>query len=362
MNTRLVRLFLSIGASCIPATALDAVVIMDTHVLPAQPASTYGTLPNISVGAGATAFLQFDLSALPPGTTPELLAKASLLIYVNRTLTAGRLDVLPVLGPWSESITHGTRPPTGVPLATSADISSGNNYVLVDVTSQVKNWIAAPALTFGLALQANTAYPAVVTIDSKENIATSQSARLILTLNGPQGPVGPRGATGPTGGMGPQGVPGATGPRGPAGQNGAAGPRGDVGPIGPTGSVNLNWYSTTDALEGDTRGYYTANCGSRIAVSGSCGHRDRNSAGEDIKIMYNGIDPGNHSVWRCYLSNSNGNSRIISYGVLCGPTYSSTVTDTTREDTAAEKRSSSSQILRAKDGVTFEKEPHPAKP
>lgn len=59
-----------------------------------------------------------------------------------------------------------------------------------------------------------------------------------VAATGPQGEVGPKGATGPQGTKGETGATGATGPQGPKGETGATGPQGEQGiqgEIGPTG-------------------------------------------------------------------------------------------------------------------------------
>jgi len=69
----------------------------------------------------------------------------------------------------------------------------------------------------------------------------AHDTRLHWNVTGPQGPVGPRGATGAQGPAGPQG---ATGPQGPAGPQGSTGPQGVPGSargwavVGPTGGVS----------------------------------------------------------------------------------------------------------------------------
>lgn len=64
---------------------------------------------------------------------------------------------------------------------------------------------------------------------------TVNSWSLQVGTAGPQGPVGPQGATGPQGPAGPQGATGAQGPQGLQGDTGAQGPQGPEGPVGPPG-------------------------------------------------------------------------------------------------------------------------------
>src|SRR4029077_4757909 len=114
---------------------------------------------------------------------------------------------------------------------------------VVDVTSLVEGWIAAPASNHGVALVASaSAASTFVLLDSKENQETSRAPALDITLFGPQGPQGavgpqgPQGATGATGAQGPIGPIGLTGPMGPTGATGATGVTGATGAQGPPDS------------------------------------------------------------------------------------------------------------------------------
>lgn len=81
----------------------------------------------------------------------------------------------------------------------------------------------------------------------------------------------------------------------------------------------MAWFFTTSSLPGENRGYYAATCSTGFyAVSGACGHRDQNSAADEIQLNYNGPDPSNVRTWRCWVRNTSGDSRAIRYGVLCG--------------------------------------------
>ena len=103
------------------------------------------------------------------------------------------------------------------------------------------------------------------------------------------------------------------GPQGPQGL------QGQQGPAGPAGPVTLNWYFRTSNVPGNNRGYYTYTCPTgQIAVSGACGHRDENSASDDIQVNYVGAAPGDTRTYRCWINNTNGSSRAIQLGVLCG--------------------------------------------
>lgn len=253
-----VRLILCLGVlsfSVHEASATDVALVGDASVNSAHPSVNYGALSNLYVASGNTAFLQFDLSTLPTGTTSAQVSRATLTVFVNRVNTAGSVTVSPVTGSWGEySVTSGTAPATGGSVGT-LPISVGGQFISVDVTTQVQAWVNSPASNNGLALVSGGAD---VLFDSKENDETSHAARLDITLvnQGPQGiqgvpgvagvagaagPIGPAGAqglpgvSGPVGPIGPQGIQGIQGPLGPVGVAGPTGATGPQGPIGPTG-------------------------------------------------------------------------------------------------------------------------------
>lgn len=237
------------------ASALDATLSGDASVNSAHPGINYGALSNLYVGNGNTAFLKFDISSLPAGTTSAQVSHATLTVFVNRVNTAGSVTVSPVTGSWSEySVTSATAPATGGSIGT-LPVSIAGQFVSLDVTTQVQAWVNAPASNNGLALVSSVAN---VLFDSKENDETSHAARLDITLvnQGPQGVpgvAGAIGATGATGAIGPQGVQGVQGPIGPAGPTGPTGAVGAIGPQGPPVNFLGAWgngttYSTGDAV------------------------------------------------------------------------------------------------------------------
>lgn len=224
---------LALLAASSPAWAAQATLVSDAHVNSAMPTVNSGTISNLNVGSGYTAFLQFDLSMLPSGTTASQVSRAVLRLYVNRVTTPGLVALAPVTGAWGEySVTSATAPSTG-----SANslfpVSQAGTFVAIDVTSLVQGWITSPTTNNGVALSAGTA---IVQFDSKENDQTAHPATLDIELV-EAGPAGATGATGPAGPAGLPGATGATGPAGPQGQPGATGLQGLTGPTGPQGSA-----------------------------------------------------------------------------------------------------------------------------
>jgi hypothetical protein len=268
----------------------------DAHITVGN-GSNFGALPTVNIGGvtNSQGLFRFDLTTLPAGGT---VVSATLRVFVNKVTTGGGIDVSAATAPWSESSVNGTTPPVpspGTPIQTGIPVTVSGIYVTVDVTAQVQTWLNGSP-NDGFIVTANPAATSI-SIDSKENAATSHPATLDVLLSGaagavgltgpagptgpagaagspgttgPQGPVGPAGPEGPAGAAGakgatgPQGLAGpqgATGPQGPAGSAGPTGPTGDVGlvgpagaqgPAGPTGSLGPKGPAGPQGLQGDT--------------------------------------------------------------------------------------------------------------
>lgn len=311
-------------ACALPAWALEAPLVGDAHVHALTPAQNLGRAARLQVGGGATAFLQFDLSALPPGTTPEMVRQAQLLLYVlqagadGQPGEGGRFELQQVFGPWAErSITFETAPPLGGPGSGLVfEVAQAQQFVAMDVTGWVRGWLANPGANHGLAITEALATPrALATIASKENVGTGHVARLQLTL-ADQGPAGPQGEAGPPGPQGVAGPPGAPGPQGP---QGAPGPQGAAGPQGPAGPVNLFYVRSDSSLTGNARSSRFAACPANThLVGGGCGHRDMNAAASDVILNYSGPAPDSPTWrWRCIVDNRSSAGRAFQIYAIC---------------------------------------------
>ncbi len=199
------------------AFAEDATLTADTYLAAGFPGINYGVATTLWVAGGssnATALIQF-------GNLPSTaVAQANLILYVNRGV--GNVNVFQVQGAWAEpTVTFNAHPAWNGPMVASASGLAAGNYLMLDITSLVNQWIAHPEANSGIAIVAADATTNVY-LDSKESTTTSHPAVLDLTVasagaTGPQGVAGPTGPTGPTGLTGPAGATGPAGPIGPAG-------------------------------------------------------------------------------------------------------------------------------------------------
>ena len=219
-------------------------------------------------------FVQFDLSVLPTGTTSADVVQATLRVFASKVERDGELELHSVFGRWTEetlTVNQFISAKVNIeltPFATrNITKTEEKDYILVDITEQVRSWIDSPEKNDGLAL-----WPGMelnMELDSKENNHESHPAEIEVILAdigpagpdgqpGPAGPIGPTGIagvdgepgpvglagiagpTGPAGIVGVDGEPGPAGPIGPAGVNGQPGPSGPIGLVGPTGPVGVD--------------------------------------------------------------------------------------------------------------------------
>src|SRR5204862_245909 len=151
----------------------------------------------------------------------------------------------------------GTNEPTlGATIASALLAPPKNEFLLVDVTAIVKDWLDGVAPNDGVALVANGTDGVVLRLDSKENSKTGHAPLLDITLAGSEaataGPTGPTGAAGATGTTGATGATGATGPTGGTGPTGATGDTGATGPTGATGDTGPTGSTGATGATGDT--------------------------------------------------------------------------------------------------------------
>jgi hypothetical protein len=149
--------------TCSTAHATDVALTGDAHVSLTRPTTNFGSLANLYVGNGNTALLQFDLGGLPSAVTSSQVARATLTVFVNRVNAAGTVSLSPGTSTWNEpSVTYATIPsiastsvasfPVVMPAQYPATppAATAGQYVMLDVTSVVQNWLASPGTNFGL--------------------------------------------------------------------------------------------------------------------------------------------------------------------------------------------------------------------
>jgi hypothetical protein len=207
----------------------------DTFTTSSSPRTNYGGWPLIAVQQGSNGYIQFNLAHLPANAS---VTKATLRLFVDAVSHSGSFDVYQLNNAWSEgSLNYNNAPALGSSATGGNAIaitgSSVNQFLIIDITPVVQQWVSGALPNHGVALALTTSGGAF-SFDSKEAILTSHQPELIVTLAGDAGPQGPQGETGQ---QGPAGPTGANGPQGPAGPAGQPGPQGQQGPQGATGQA-----------------------------------------------------------------------------------------------------------------------------
>ena len=182
----LTLLFLTLGT--LTSAFAQITPSQDSYTNTNKSTTNYGAATTLGVASSAssiqTTYIKFDLSSIPPGYTSANVAKATLKLYVNSVTTAGSFNVDLVIGNWAENtITSSFSPALGGAIASSIPLTTANvnDYVLIDVTSAVGEWLNGSQPNDGLAFAANSGLSA--TFDSKENTNQSHPAELDIVFS-----------------------------------------------------------------------------------------------------------------------------------------------------------------------------------
>lgn len=251
-----------------PAQALTLHATDDTFNNSLQGNTANGTRNEVFVrdtNGVRQGFAQFDLVTLPSGITSADVDKATLRLFVDEVPSGGNVDIHLVTSSWDEETLTFNSSPTieAIPFAANVAFVTGNmeDFITVDITSQLKNWVDNPTTNFGIALVPDGVN---IKFDSKESRGTSQPMQLEVALIGPAGPQGDQGIQGiqgvagvngtngldgATGATGPQGIQGIQGLTGATGTTGATGPQGIQGIAGESGKDDADGVEVTFARE-----------------------------------------------------------------------------------------------------------------
>lgn len=189
--------FVFILLSALAAGTLgQTVLVSDAYTSATSANGNFGTNPVLTISANNTAYVKFEIArTLPAGAKGDDVARATVKFYLSKVATAGKLDLYPIMADWEEkTITANNAPPIG-PLAVTTpqiDKDAQGNYVLIDITALVKQWLGdgqngLPNYGFALAphpVDLDTPQLADMNFDSKENSQTSHDGLLSVQLEG----------------------------------------------------------------------------------------------------------------------------------------------------------------------------------
>ena len=245
----------------------DPTLTGDTYISTARPANPFGLATTLSVAAGNTTYLQFNLPlGLPAGTLGTDVAKATLKLYANSVVAGGTMTLRQLPSLWNEgTMTNDTALVLGTQVGSKAIVlADQGKWVVIDVTALVQTWLTTP-VTNPSSLALVSTLGLNVVFDSKENVITSHEPVLEINL---RGPVGARGATGATGATGVRGATGSTGAVGATGVRGATGTTGANGTNGATGLAGANGATGATGTAGATG---ATGCDSKCGACGQGG-------------------------------------------------------------------------------------------
>ncbi len=170
-----------------------------------HPSTVYGagaSVSSLTLQTGSNTgniYLQFSLAAIPADATVQ---KATLQLYVNQVLGAGSFDVYELNSEWNQgTLTYANAPGLGVSATGNHPVAipaAADQFILVDVTPLVQDWVNGVSPNYGMVLSMTTLSGGAL-FDSKEATLTSHMPELQIVLNGPAGPQGPMGPAGPPG-------------------------------------------------------------------------------------------------------------------------------------------------------------------
>ena len=183
------RVVLLVTLLLYPAVANAQLIARDdTHVKNAS-ASNFRDAERLIVGdfGKYTSFIRFDLSMLPIEVTGNEIQKATLRLFIGQVGRAGSFDVSRVQGDWNEA-TLSFDTAAGIVGNVEAIVpvaaEDANEYLLVDLTALVKEWVDGTQPNDGVALV--PVGDVNLEFDSKEAKGTSHDPRLEIMLSPPE--------------------------------------------------------------------------------------------------------------------------------------------------------------------------------
>ena len=122
-----------------------------------------------SISAAAiTGLIQFDLSGLPGGLSASNVHKATMTFFVNSVVVGGAVDIAQITSGWTEGgATSFTRPTYLSPFLLGVPTTASRQYVTVDVTQLVRDWVSGVGGNYGVQISAAAAAPSTgIVVDS----------------------------------------------------------------------------------------------------------------------------------------------------------------------------------------------------
>jgi len=169
-----------LAAFASPALAATLPVSEDTtSVPPGKIDKRAGNSSTLAVSPNATAFVRFDAGDFSGLVKPTDVTSARLTFYITDVAKAGKIGIHRVTSEWTESPAAPRAAPSfdPQPIATIAPKAvRAGQFAVIDVTDQVKKWLAEPQSDRGFAITG--AGEASIQIRAKEGSAAGMPASL----------------------------------------------------------------------------------------------------------------------------------------------------------------------------------------
>lgn len=137
--------------------------------------SAGGRAKTLAISAKSTAFIRFDTA--PTGIQPFQVAAARLTIYFASVTKPGSVRFHNLTTDFTETFPEKSKPaPTFDAAAFATQPAVKGEYLTVDVTAQVLQWLATPATGFGVAIKSDGTTTALIA--SKEGAGSGHPALL----------------------------------------------------------------------------------------------------------------------------------------------------------------------------------------
>lgn len=163
---------------------------MDTYIDQKSPNTSYGASSTLQINSTNNqikqGLIKFDVSTIPTGDT---VTSAKLWVYVyNKGSSNNSVSIHKSLGSWSKSTTWNRKPAMDSISSGSVTITKSGDYVVLDITGLVQNWVSGDTPNNGIYLVADSGS---VTLYSAEN----RSNKPVLTVAHKRGGTGTPPAT-----------------------------------------------------------------------------------------------------------------------------------------------------------------------
>lgn len=142
----------------------------------------------LAISGKSTVFIDFAVAN--SGLTADKVTAARLTLYFVKVSKPGVLSFAKLTSAFDEGFTTATagNPTTAVPFSTfPVGMADSRDFVIIDVTQQVKDWLNSPSSEHGIAISSDGV--ATVTLASKEGAASGHPAIIELDVNSSSGPV-----------------------------------------------------------------------------------------------------------------------------------------------------------------------------